>query len=330
MAHKLIALASVACVLGSPLASQCSSPQGNITLSLLGHPALGNAITWRTTAQPSSPAIWLIGGTPGTQPVPWGTVCVTPDASLIFIPHQIDSGGNDSVAFSVPADSHLVGVAVHSQDLVADPNTPGGVALSQRVSFTIAGSNLVFSEDFQSYAPGTFPYTNGWVRYYGSWAGAIVPMGCSGTQGLELMGDSCWANLAYRPLPTLTRARFECTVRLAHLGSGGCSLGRLGLGFWSPPNNCTWGCPLAHLDLAGDGSVHIRGTAIRSYVPGQCYRIAVTIDTIAQSATFEMDGQLISPSAFSYTGGPPPGIMLLAGHSVGALAHFDDIRVYAQ
>ena len=92
-----------------------------------------------------------------------------------------------------------------------------------------AEAQPLLSDGFESYAPGTFPTSGGWLFRLRGTGGNTADqkvdntLSFSGTNSLRMVGAACGNVNAYHPLALPNRFRLETSAMMRQVPSGGCS-----------------------------------------------------------------------------------------------------------
>jgi hypothetical protein len=241
------------------------------------------------------------------------------------------SGFGKTVTFTVPQDTLLT----HRVKVTVSDN----FSIGNSVTTTIESAQLVFSEDFDSYAVGTFPSSRGWSLIYGG-AGASYQYvdnthSVSGGKSLHLVGSSCWSANAFYPISIPSRVRVETEVFVDQIVSCGCTsiLAHIQL---VNPNLGTWGTAFGMVEFNCDGNVYAnqgsnaQAVLLMPYSPRTWYRVRLDVDLTARSFDVYVDHVLRGSNLIISDTGMPTGITLSAAHGGNPTVWFDDLKVWAQ
>ena len=190
----------------------------------------------------------------------------------------------------------------------------------------------VFSDDFESYAPATFPAAGGWTLYF-SGAGpgeqfVDAARAFSGGQSLRTMGSSCWASAVNRRMAIPSVGRFETAVYLDQIIPGGCTGSLVHAGV----------CDLDHEPCVGrfflrdDGWIAFSAGSssiarLAPYEAGRWYRLAFEYDLVARTANVFVDGVELAHGVAIPATATPVEIFVGAVHGSNPVAWFDDVRL---
>lgn len=200
-----------------------------------------------------------------------------------------------------------VGVALTSNTLVwnnafdvTDPNILCNIKVGDyrfvnapvNVDVSLGLQRTIFSDDFESYAPGTFPSPEWTLAFNGNgneYQEVVNNVSCSGNQSLQLMGNINWAADALAPFSSDSPViGYEVCVRVDNstgiAQNGGYNYDAR-VGFYKIID---WGHGAWYEDVffTYDGSIvagndsasMLNGQFLQSYVPGNWYDVKVMVD----------------------------------------------------
>jgi hypothetical protein len=191
----------------------------------------------------------------------------------------------------------------------------------------------LFSDDFESYAVGTFPSPGGWQLVFdgrGSQYQVVVnSVSVSGTKSFQLWGTNGWSATAERHFSTGAEIiGFEAYVRAEDYHSSEFSAT---VGFWNRDKG-TWGTKYAVVQFTADG--FIQGASfkearnLQSYAPDTWYKVKLLLDRSTDTFSVWVDGELRAS-----------GIMTGSSYDIDAIevdsrwgrvqCYYDDVKVFA-
>jgi len=208
------------------------------------------------------------------------------------------------------------------------------IALPIFAVFTPQGSateNVVFQDDFESYAVATFPSAGGWNLV---WNGAgnqyqVITDSyfSSPTRSLQLMGSYGWSAVVKRDFTSSSDIiGYEASL-MALPGGGG------SVGFFNLPID-TWGRYYALVHFGSDGYIWVSEKSsevnhqLQAYVPYTWYEIRVVVDRAARLCNVWIDDVLEGQSIPIYYDPYEILSLQLQVGWVNAKGFFDDVKVF--
>ena len=208
------------------------------------------------------------------------------------------------------------------------------IALSMFAVFTpkaIAGENVIFQDDFESYAVGTFPYAGGWEIV---WNGAgdqyqVITDSyySSPTKSLQLMGSYGWSVVVKKGFSSSSNLIGYEARLMASVGGGG------SVAFCNIPIE-TWGRYYAMVGFGTDGFIWACSHGnegyqqLQTYTPYTWYKIRVLIDRSARVYDVWIDDVL---KGHAIPIADDPWEILSLQFQVGWVdnnGYFDDVKVF--
>lgn len=208
--------------------------------------------------------------------------------------------------------------------------TNAGGSTSAALDLTVIDPpSVLFFDDFESYALGTFPSTGGWSLYY-SGAGSTYQYvdnahAVSGTQSFHMTGgNSCWSATAIRGVTFPQTYSYEVDVYIDQIVSCGCSQFQAEVG----PNT------MFRLAFLCDGKLY----AFLRYNPGSLaylmpytartwYHVKVEANASTGLFSVYVDGALVASGLQSLDTAAPTSFLLAAEHGANPTAWFDNVKV---
>jgi hypothetical protein len=197
----------------------------------------------------------------------------------------------------------------------------------------------IFSDDFESYAQGTFPGARGWVIIHN---GAGDPQqyvdtsqAASGTQSFRTMGSYCWAASLSKSLTIPNRVRLEAKVFVDQVVACGCSLIQTQVGLWRSDDSMYAGAII----FGCDGKIYAMKQSatgppdwvlLTTYSAGSWYALKVDYDYTSKTFDVFIDGVLRGqaiPILDDLTDKMPNAVRVGAAHGSSPIAWFDDVKV---
>jgi len=209
------------------------------------------------------------------------------------------------------------------------------------VDVSLGLQSTIFSDDFESYAAGTFPSPQWTLVFNGNgneYQVVVDNVSSSPTQSLQLMGNVNWAADAVHffssDSPTIG---FEVKVRIDNSSSipqSGNYNDAARVGFWKQRDSgdADWyeSVTFAYNGtiFAGNNDDFTEGQALQSYVPDQWYDVKLIVDR--QNRVFSvwingvLEGQNLqgSDNPYSYDG------FALSGRYTQTTDNFDDVNIF--
>jgi hypothetical protein len=194
----------------------------------------------------------------------------------------------------------------------------------------------IFSDDFESYAQGTFPGAGGWVIIHNG-AGDTqqyvdTSQAASGTQSFRTMGSNCWAASLSKSLTIPNRVRLEAKVFVDQLVACGCTELQAQVGLWRSDDTMWAGAII----FGCDGNIYASKQSgfplvlLTSYSVGRWYDVRVDYDYTSKTFDVFIDGFLRGqaiPILDDLTNKIPNAVRVGAAHGSSPIAWFDDVKV---
>jgi hypothetical protein len=205
------------------------------------------------------------------------------------------------------------------------------------------GQVQLFYDDFESYAPGTFPGAGGWQIVYGGAGDGLQyidnTISASGVQSFHSVGSGCWAAAIQKALPVPSRVRFETKVYVDQIVSCGCTPSLAQMGLWKPPDPALtagrihFGCDgNIYAETQTLGNLIIGGNLVllTSYAAGTWYDVRIDYDYGAKTFDAYIDGILRGqsiPILDDLINHMPTSTVIGAHHGANPVVWFDDVKV---
>ena len=202
--------------------------------------------------------------------------------------------------------------------------------------YNTAWSAVLFSEDFESYTPGTFPGSGGWVIIHNGAGDAQQyidnSQAASGSQSFHTMGSSCWAASLSNSLTVPERVRLEAKVYVDQLVTCGCTVLQAQVGLWRSDDSMWAGAVI----FGCDGNIYASTQSgfplvlLASYSVGTWYDVRIDYDYASKTFDVYIDGILIGHAIQildDLTNKMPNAVRVGAGHGDYPVAWFDDIKM---
>jgi hypothetical protein len=207
---------------------------------------------------------------------------------------------------------------------------------TQRWNITVDPPIVGWFENFESYAVGSFPDTNGWSLLYNG-AGSSQQYvtdthAVSGSQSLHLVGSSCWTSSAYHPVDITPRVLFEASVFVNQIVNCGCTPQLARVSLYNPAIGA-WGTAFGSISFNCDGKIYAiqsnydRGQDIllMSYNPGTWYHVKLDVNLTDKTFDVYIDGVLLNSELQIIDSGMPTGVNLDSAHGENPTVWFDDV-----
>ena len=215
------------------------------------------------------------------------------------------------------------------------------VGVPVNVDVSLGLQKTIFSDDFESYAAGTFPSPQWNLAFNGNgnkYQVIVDNVSYSPTKSLQLMGNMYWAADVVRYFSSNSpTVGFEANVRIDN-SSGIPPLGRDGdaakVGFWKyiDAGHAAW---YECVTFAYNGTIiacgkngYPNGQVLQSWTPGEWYDIKLIVDrsnrVFSVWVNGKMEGQNLqgSDSPYSYDG------LAVSGRYTQTTDNFDDLKVF--
>jgi len=215
------------------------------------------------------------------------------------------------------------------------------VGVPVNVDVSLGLKKTIFSDDFESYAAGTFPSSQWNLVFNGNgnqYQLIVDSVSCSPAKSLQLMGNINWAADAVRYFnsssPTIG---FEANVRIDN-SSGIAQWGQYNdaarIGFWK---RIDWGDAAWYESvtfayngtmIANGKNAFPNGQILQSWVAGEWYDIKLVVDrsnrvfSVWVNGTLEGQNLQGSDSPYSYDG------LAVSGRYTQTTDNFDDVKVF--
>jgi hypothetical protein len=209
---------------------------------------------------------------------------------------------------------------------------------------TISTSKTVtlFSDNFDSYASGTFPSSGGWqLLYEGEGTGSQYvdnTYSVSSPNSLHLVGSSCWSANAFHPVTIPSKVTVEASVFVDHIVSGGCTpvIASVSL------NDPSWSLyGIGRILFHNDGQIYAAKSStddrsedvlLMSYSVKTWYHVKAYFDLTNRTFDAYINGTLYATGVqILEAGEEPTGVLLYAGHGdtpSNPVVYFDDVKIY--
>jgi hypothetical protein len=195
----------------------------------------------------------------------------------------------------------------------------------------LAIDNVIFQDNFESYAVGTFPSTGGWSLVWNGAGDAYQVITdsyySSPTKSLQLMGSVGWSSVVTKDFSSSCNCiGYEASLMVPP--GGGSSVG-----FFNTPIE-TWGRYYGLVGLGPDGYIEAaeKSSAVlhqlQPYAPNTWYKIRVVMDRTARIFNVWIDGVLKGENIPEYY---DPNEILSLQLQVGWInnkGYFDDVKVF--
>ena len=203
-----------------------------------------------------------------------------------------------------------------------------------------AEAQTLLSDDFEGYAPGTFPISGGWVFRLRGTGGNTADqqvdntVSVSGTNSLRMVGAGCGSVNAYHPLALPSRFKVEASAMIRQIPSSGCSViaGGVAAVFPSEPVGIPYGAVAFYtngwLCAVLSTNAELDRVQLVQFNTNTWYRIAVTIDLDRRSFDVDINGNRRGTALSMPTNGLPTGIEVLSGQGTNAVIWYDDVAVF--
>jgi hypothetical protein len=202
--------------------------------------------------------------------------------------------------------------------------------------FSKALAAPIFSDDFESYAQGTFPGAGGWVIIHNGAGDAQqyvdTSQAASGTQSFHTMGSNCWAASLSKSLTIPNRVRLEAKVFVDQVVTCGCTELQAQVGLWRSDDTMWAGAVI----FGCDGNLYASTQSgfplvlLTSYSVGGWHDVRVDYDYTSKTFDVFIDGVLRGhaiPILDDLTNKMPNAVRVGAVHGNNPIAWFDDVKV---
>ena len=222
---------------------------------------------------------------------------------------------------------------------VTDAN--GGTS-SASVTITVQTQqgSLIFSDNFDSYALGTFPSSGGWQIIYNG-AGTSYQYidnthSVSGSQSLHLEGSSCWGAQIFNTINIPASVIFEYNIFIDSIVSGGCTPDFAIPALFNPSIG-SWGTGFGGVSFNNDGNIYAvqsysdvsKNILLMPYSAQTWYLVKTVVDLTARTFTVYINGVLRGSSNQIMDSGMPTGISINAGHGNNPTVWYDNVTLYS-
>jgi hypothetical protein len=201
---------------------------------------------------------------------------------------------------------------------------------------------ILFSDNFDSYDPGTFPNSGGWQLLYNG-EGTVSQYvdntsSVSSPSSLHLVGSGCWSANAFHPVTIPLTVTVEASVFVDHIATAGCTPINASVSL-NDPSTTLYG--IGRILFNTDGSIYAAKSStddrtgdvlLMPYSVETWYDVKAVFDLTARTFDAYIDGTLLA------TGVPileadeePTGVLLYAGHGnipSNPVVYFDNVNVY--
>jgi hypothetical protein len=195
-----------------------------------------------------------------------------------------------------------------------------------------AQETVIFTDDFESYAVGSFPSSGGWqIVFNGMGTQYQVVTDAyyhSATKSLQLIGQDHWSSVTQKDFSSTSNIiGYEGYIMSTTLPNTG------GIGFFNAPIT-TWGRIYAGVGIGDNNLVSWRGQSGQVYVLQPClpytwYKIRVVLDKNTRLYNVWINDVLVGQNLVEPN--DPHEILSLevsTGWYTGAPVYFDDITVF--
>jgi hypothetical protein len=208
-----------------------------------------------------------------------------------------------------------------------------------------AAELLIFEEDFESYAVGSFPTVDRWTLWYpgmGYQYQIIVDdVSHSEKNSLQLLGDYSlnWAAYAARKIDTCSPIiGFNVSVRVESLGGGERDIARVGFASLLPPNRVTNYAPVLFKD---NGTITVmNGIELQTFVTNRWYQVSVILNRTSENYSVWIDHEIVAenlPVITNHEGLPEAETettwdieaFALSQNYYSRKVYFDDVKVFS-
>jgi len=188
-----------------------------------------------------------------------------------------------------------------------------------------AQETVIFQDDFESYAVGSFPSAGGWEIV---WNGAgnqyqVIASSyyASPIKSLQLMGSYGWSVVVKKDFSTnASLIGYEASLMSTNIAGGG------GISFFNRPID-TWGRFYAGVGFL-DGYIGSGPVQFQPFTPYTWYKIRVILDKITRKYDVWIDGVLVGKDLVE-PNDPNEILSLHIGVGWKQIAHyFDDVKVF--
>ncbi len=190
---------------------------------------------------------------------------------------------------------------------------------------------VIFADDFDSYATGSFPSSGGWnLKYNGmgdSYQIVDNSQSVSSPNSLKLEGEANWAATADHPLAeTPDQVIYEVDVKVTQPGSSVMNYPDAAIGL-ANPNIGTWGTRYAGV-IFGNAENRVIQPGNIPFNFDQWYHIKVEADMNNGVYDVWLDDQLIASDISTSSNGDYTHIRLEGGNNAHTRVWFDNVKVY--
>ncbi len=197
---------------------------------------------------------------------------------------------------------------------------------------------IIFEDDFETYAVGSFPSAGGWELVWNGKGTAYQVMtdtvSYSPTKSLRLWGQSGWsANVQRKFTSSAEIIGFEAYIRTESNTGSGWKVA--GICFWKLDSPVPWGKRFADVGFGPDGQLYtrpVKGSSSYfplglSYEADRWYKVGVIIDRTVETYDVWIDDVLAAEDVTIWDTYEIDALMMESGHS-SIKVYFDDIRVF--
>ena len=200
------------------------------------------------------------------------------------------------------------------------------------ITLPTAGETTLFSDNFDTYAVGSFPSAGGWEVVWGGTGQNVIVSdpSVSKPNAFQLWGKPNWSAVVQRKFSTTAPViGYEFSIRIEKIGTG--TPGREESPAFFNRDVATWGGYYAMVQFCHDTRriKTVDGTVLGQWAPGVWYRVKVILDRRTNLFSVWIDGRLAAENI--YTAGDTYQINALAlfsGHP-GVKVWYDEVRVFA-
>ncbi|UCE39299.1 MAG: hypothetical protein JSW00_08795 [Thermoplasmata archaeon] len=210
------------------------------------------------------------------------------------------------------------------------------VGIPEERNVTAEGTEtMIFEDDFESYAVGTFPSSGGWELIYNGkgtqYQKVVDTESVSGSQSLQLWGRPRWAATAQKELTFESEViGFEVYIKT---GSHSGTIENTGVAAFYNEEAAPWGLGFGLVLFRDNGEIHaVQGfgpntTFLQTYEPDVWYKVKVILDKTVETYDVWIDDVQVAQDVIIWDTHLIEGIRIGSGHS-GMYSFFDDVKVF--
>ena len=213
------------------------------------------------------------------------------------------------------------------------------VSISE-IEIVKAAEDVIFEDDFESYAVGTFPSVGGWELWFNG-AGnqyqiVVDHVSASPTKSFQMLAQLEWASHAVHSINTEVGViGYEGYVMVDQNNGAHEASGRLGFSKRDSELIANW---CAHVNFLDDGNISIAypgvsppGHVLQSYVTDTWYKVKVILDREANVRSVWIDDVLRAENISLLVSNPYDydNFGLSATMEGNSKVYFDDVKVFS-